>query len=863
MGSRGHINLALTILGMGLSGRPLHAATGQAAGIIRGIYAEPGAAVKNRLWTSYGAGYEEDRREKHSGQVSLRCTNKTDQEAHGALQSIRFDQAQPRPIVIAGWAKLEGVTGPADYHCSVYLDLTLQDGTSWPMKIAAFDPARTGWQYAEQTYVPPAPLDSARVHVFLRQRQGTAWFDDLYVGEILDDQGTRSPNLLIDPSFEGHWPDETSPRDRFFRKLQEIGCNAFHFYRGVEWEKVMGLDPTRPPTTLPAIAIEDPLLDFVRDAHRRGFKVWLTVGLGLPPIENVQSKEFPFWPCVNNRWGQAYSRALAYFAQYGVDGIGLVPDEWNYDTSAAVGLAKHPDPEVAAFYAHLPPQCDCEVCRARFRQQTEQNYPDVRHLWSTTDPVWAKYIQFRYDSTTAWMRRSVEAVKRVNPKIATDTMICVLPVCSDDRLATGAAWDQIGVATGLDCLQTDPYIQLHNYLGDSTHYYPTETALHLTAANWKGRSGVTLEACRLYDYYRDKEPVEVYGSALSCLVHGATEFFWWHFSYLNGEVQFVDPQLPSRRLAAVHQVMREMEPYVLEARVPGDVLVLYSRASEDTWDWLARTKIPPQLLGPKPNPKRGFLAHRNVLYWLLRRGYPFQMTFLDHPDPQRLRASKVLIVPFPFSLKEAEVQTLAAQARIGKTVLLLSELSPVDEWGQPLDSPRLARLFSNQTVNPFTEGPVVGKVGPGQVVFLGGDLALRLFEETPPQKDPQGTVPLLAFDEARSRTLEKALLAALGKPISLFAQPPVQDVEVCLLEGRSGQVLLLINWDLARPASVQLRLPPGKGSRLAEGYAIRSDASAKPLRATCPGGHWTVELAPQEARLLRFLPAAGRNRRQR
>jgi hypothetical protein len=825
-----------------------------AAGIVRGIYCHPGPAIDNRIWAVYGAGYEEDAVEKHDGKVSLKCVNKSDTEAHGAGQTIQFGQDKPRPIVVAGWAKLEGVTGPADYRNSVYLDLRLKNGESWPMKIAAFDPAKTGWQYAEQVYTPPAALDSARVYVFLRERKGTAWFDDLYVGEVLDEKGTRSTNLLKDPGLEGELSGEVSFREQFFAKLTELGCNAFHFYSGVSWEAVMGDDPAKVPEGPPALDPKDPLLDFVRDSHRRGFKVWLTVGLGLPKIENAKSPEFPFYPCVNNRWGAGYTRAIAYFARYGFDGLGMVPDEWNYNNGEVSGWAKHADPEVARFYAELPGQCDCEVCRTKFRQQTGRDYPDVKHLWSTGDPVWAQYLKVRYDSTAAWMRRSVQAAKRVNPKVITDTMICVLPVCSDDRRSTGAAWDQLGVETGLDCLQTDPYLFLHNYLGDSTHYYATETAIHLSSANWQRQAGVTLEACRLRDTYREKEPVEVYGAALSCLAHGATEFFWWHLSYLQGTPEFVDPQPASRRVAAVYQVMKAMEPDVLKARAPGELLVLYSRASEDAWHCLAGKGVLPETFGEQPNARRGFVAHRNVLYWLLRRGYPFRTTFLDSPDPARMRAAKLLIVPFPFSLKESEVGVIEEQAKSGKTVLLMSELSPVDELGQPIAAPRLARLFGNQRPDPSAEGATEVAVGRGKVVFLGGDFATRLFAETPPMRDPKGTVPLPAFDAARAETLARVLSAGVGGSASLFAEQPVQDVEATLLEGGGTRLLLLTNWDTAAPAQVRLRRNRFGGSKRADGYAILREATVRPVREACTGDPWAVKLAPQETRLLRLLP---------
>jgi hypothetical protein len=224
------------------------------------------------------------------------------------------------------------------------------------------------------------------------------------------------------------------------------------------------------------------------------------------------------------------------------------------------------------------------------------------------------------------------------------------------------------------------------------------------------------------------------------------------------------------------------------------------------------------------------------------------MTFLDNPDPQRLSEAKVMVVPFPFALKDSEVRVIEDQARSGKTVLLMSELSPVDKLGQGVTQPRLARLFGNRAVKPHEEANVEAVLGKGKVIFLGGDFAVRLFEEIKPVKGPMAVVPLPAFDKNRTDTLEKILATCIGKPLSLFAQQPEQDIEATCLEGPRGLLLLLINWDSASPSKVHLRLPAGTCE--AEGYSILRDATVRKIHTTLSDEPWVVELQPQEARLL-------------
>ncbi|MBM3502141.1 MAG: hypothetical protein FJX74_26105 [Armatimonadetes bacterium] len=436
----------------------------------------------------------------------------------------------------------------------------------------------------------------------------------------------------------------------------------------------------------------------------------------------------------------------------------------------------------------------------------------------------------------------------MNPQIITDTMICVLPVCSDNRLATGAAWDQIGATTELECLQTDPYIQLHNYLGDSTHYYTTETTLHLGAANFARRCGVTLEACRLYDYYRDADPVEVYGSALSCWVHGASEYFWWHMNYLLGQSEFVKPEAPQAALRSVYDVMQALEPDLAGGEVPGEVLVCYSRRSEDVWDWLAQARATDRVGTDGVNAKRGFIAHRNVLYTLLRRGIPFRMAFLEHPDPAQLRQAKVLIVPFPYALTEAEAKLLRFQADAGKAVIILSERSPVDERGELLPQPRLGDRI-DQTVD-LAGGVLLERGLRGAITFVDGDLAVNLSDPFPPRDKPTVKVALPPLRSQEAGVLQTLVKDALGREPSLLAQPVTQDVEVALLESPRARVLLAVNWETDAPVACSLRLPPPRLTASATGRRILPDGTVDSLSVPVRDGALQLTLQPQEACLL-------------
>ena len=60
----------------------------------------------------------------------------------------------------------------------------------------------------------------------------------------------------------------------------------------------------------------------------------------------------------------------------------------------------------------------------KFRQRYGKAFPDVRRReLGSADAAAREYIRFRYDSTTAWLKRSCAAVKKANPGVRTDTAL--------------------------------------------------------------------------------------------------------------------------------------------------------------------------------------------------------------------------------------------------------------------------------------------------------------------------------------------------------------------------------------------------------------------------------------------------------
>jgi hypothetical protein len=129
-------------------------------------------------WQAYEQGYEVDTEVAHSGRASARCRNATDSERRGISYRIDLNQTAPALIVVECWSKAEGVSEGAAGDYSLYLDLEYADGTPLWGQVAAFEPGTHDWQKRTVTIIPSKPVRSLALHGLLRNRTGTAWFDD-------------------------------------------------------------------------------------------------------------------------------------------------------------------------------------------------------------------------------------------------------------------------------------------------------------------------------------------------------------------------------------------------------------------------------------------------------------------------------------------------------------------------------------------------------------------------------------------------------------------------------------------------------------------------------------------------------------
>jgi hypothetical protein len=87
----------------------------------------------------------------------------------------------PGPLVISGWSKAVGVTGPCDGDYALYIDVAYRDGSYLYGKMASFRPGTHDWQYAAVVIDLERPVKSLALHLLFRgNHAGTVWMDDVY-----------------------------------------------------------------------------------------------------------------------------------------------------------------------------------------------------------------------------------------------------------------------------------------------------------------------------------------------------------------------------------------------------------------------------------------------------------------------------------------------------------------------------------------------------------------------------------------------------------------------------------------------------------------------------------------------------------
>ncbi len=438
-------------------------------------------------------------------------------------------------------------------------------------------------------------------------------------------------------------------------------------------------------------------------------------------------------------------------AESGVGGIVLGGDEYF--------LTSHP----------LPVPSD-DPCREEFKKYYGYDSPPEK--FENTER-YRKWVLFQYEQLARLFKLWHENMKKINQKAISTTLFYADNYNCSGRIEFGICDDIIGYISGIDTMGTDPYWSHNSPMG---HYYAAEMTKRYRAAT-KNRGAIMVPQITAFLWIEGKEkyvqyssPLMVYGPAVSALMHGAKGIEFYRGDYaLN---LYTGELMPGG--IAVQNVFSLMD--TLEAKnfhqfyIPKTIALLYSRASEDWW------RIAYSSENKSSKPIEGWTYNRATMEVLFRKGYPFEMYYLDQMEGlKEIGNFKVIIFPFVYSIpKEAEKIIEGAIAK-GTKVIVIKHKGETDEYGNLYPEPILGRLIQE-----------------GKIDYLDYDLNKSNYFE---------------FAEKLSKILDEKL----GKDKSFYFENCGYDVETALWENKKGDKLLwILNWE-EKLAEIELGIKISSG----------------------------------------------------
>jgi len=479
-------------------------------------------------------------------------------------------------------------------------------------------------------------------------------------------------------------------------------------------------------------------------------------------------------------------------AASGVDGVGV-----GFDEQAAWGLVlslKQKDP----------------VTRKAFADRFQRPFPEE----PADTEAFRKWVVFAYEQFASFLQGASSAAKAANPKVFVKTPIHMsLGSLWNDRIKVGIAEDIVGHTADLDFVRANGYEDAAN-IG---HYIAAASTVRMIGANRTRGADLLLncpwanDPAKCPGYYLDFTPAYMAGSPISHIMHGGKMPLYWryNFTFYGGYDRYVEQ---------AYSILDTMAAWGAKgARVPRNIAVLKSRASEDWWQIRQR-------YGKDGNPMdqtRGYLQEKWLLEFLFAGGYPFELYYLDQPqDWKDLSQFRLVILPFPYSLSKEAAAGIEDAVNKGSKLLVFDRQGETDEWGEPYAKPLLGDLIAQ-----------------GKASFIGDDL------------------PSVGHDPAVLGRVRQTVDSLLGDRKSLDLNAYGNDVEANILE-KSGQekFISLINWT-DRPVAVDVGLPGLPAGTYTVWQRDLSECRRMTLagKAAIDADHlrqFRVPLAPWEIRIL-------------
>jgi len=416
----------------------------------------------------------------------------------------------------------------------------------------------------------------------------------------------------------------------------------------------------------------DFLSEYLPEAHKREIKVlvyynvhWINVNFG---------KEHPDWlqvnsegktidnlygsgnaPCVNSpSWREWSLQGIKDLASYDIDGIFL-------------------DGPI-----FVPGACYCKNCQKAFKHAYDLELPR-KEDWK--DPVWRKFIEFRYNSIATYLRDARTALKEVRPEAV------IYMNCTGLWPAWPAARDNRRLMPYQDLLGAEGGF-LYYDLRSEPLWKPGMTAkLIETQAEGKPTVVFIAGANKGWDEYI-LTPAETKLLYADTLANGANPWYGIPLSKTDrpGALAAGEMNMFIQRNA---EYLERTTPLAKVALFWSSMTADYYRASVPVTDFTPQG----EKLEKKEAAGNFYASFLGCYEALVRSHVPFVVLDEEALKFETLKNYDLLIAPNCACISKDKAEVIMNYVKNGGNLIASFETSRYDEYGNPLDDFRLSEVF--------------------------------------------------------------------------------------------------------------------------------------------------------------------------